>query len=90
MIREKWNMRRKLMKVASLEMSELGVSSEIELGRFARSGLGFKMESTDSQVALPLIRGEQGTQGCSRGYDFNAAISDDASTTTLLEYVWSC
>ena len=65
-------------------MSELGVSSEIEQGRFAY--LGFKRKRTDQLLGFPLIRGQQGTQGCSRGYDCSAATSDDASTTTPSEY----
>jgi hypothetical protein len=68
-------------------MSELGVSSEIQLPRLAR--LGFSMEGATPQRS-PLTRGQQGTQGCSRGYEYNAALSDDASTTTLFEYMWSC
>jgi hypothetical protein len=77
----------KVDEVASLEMSELGVSSEIELGRFAY--LGFKRKRTDQLIGFPIIQGQQGTQGCSRGYDCSAATSDDASTTTPSEYVWS-
>jgi hypothetical protein len=65
-----------VVEVVSLEISELGVTSEIHLVRLACLG-----SARINPWAFSL------THGCSRGYDCNAAISDDASTSIPVEYV---